>query len=459
MLRSATAREEKSVATAIVDSDPATREQVREALEDLGANVTVCVDAAPSRGDASLVVIDLDRVGVESIPRLLLLHASARIICVSASAAVPPVVEAMRGGAFDYLVRPLSTIMLREALKRALRDPRSRSQSAQVSLPMVGDSPPMHALAAQIRRVQQSDVVVSLVGETGTGKELVARAIHEGGARSGRPFVAINCASIPQQLQESELFGHERGSFTGAVRLHRGCFEQANNGTLFLDEVAEMSLATQASLLRALQEHRIRRLGGTVDVPVDIRVICATHRDLAAEVQAGRFRKDLYFRLVVYPIRLAPLRERTGDILTLVAYFLEKFGKGGVAGYTICDDALRALSKYDWPGNVRELENVAHRILLSSDGETIQLEHLPQEIQALVHSPSPQPSAPPPAPSDSSVVPFRELERTAILQALETTRGSIDEAARLLGVSRATLYRRLARFKPRNATAIPSTGG
>ena len=443
---------------AIIDAASSIRAQLSQVAGEVAPGSEV-VDGAAGCGDLSVVFVDIDRAGVESIARLALLHPGARIVCLSKGGDLRSVVLAIRAGAFDYLVQPLDPGRLREVLGNALRGARPRSAAGPLTTSMVGDSPPMKALAAQIRRVQQSDVVVSLYGETGTGKELVARAIHDGGPRRAGPFVAINCASIPQQLQESELFGHERGSFTGAVRLHRGCFEQANQGTLFLDEIAEMSLGTQASLLRTLEEHRIRRLGGTVDVPVDIRIICATHRNLAEEVQAGRFRKDLYFRLVVYPIQLAPLRDRAGDILVLVAHFLEKFGGRTINGRSLCDAALQALSRYSWPGNVRELENVARRILLASDGdEVIGVEHLPQEIQVLVQETVAPAQAPRPE-EDTAVVPFREMERRAILRALDATQGNIDQAARMLGMSRATLYRRLARLNASRVQAAERDEG
>ena len=410
--------------------------------DELRGLVLTCLDEAAAEVEVpALVFVDIEAAGEGAIPRLALLNPRARIIAFGSRAEVGAVVQAIRSGAFDFLVAPPEPGRLREAIVAAGREVRPPATEATVPPSLVGDSLPMRALAAQIRRVQQNDVVVSLRGETGTGKELVARAIHDGGPRQKGPFVAINCAAIPRQLHESELFGHERGSFTGAVRLHRGCFEQANGGTLFLDEVAEMSPSTQASLLRALEERRIRRVGGTVDVPVDIRVICATHRDLVDEVRAGRFRQDLYFRIVVYPIELAPLRDRAADIGPLMRHFFEKFG-GSARRHRLNRHALDALTRYPWPGNVRELENVARRILIASDGlETIGLEHLPHELQA--HSP---PEGGAPAAEDGApVLPFRELERRAISRALAETSGNIDEAARLLGMSRATLYRRLAR--------------
>jgi DNA-binding NtrC family response regulator len=249
---------------------------------------------------------------------------------------------------------------------------------------IVGKSPPMRELAQQVQRVLESDVAVCVFGESGTGKELVARAIHTGSVRRRGPFVAINCAGIPESLQESELFGHERGAFTGATQMRRGCFEQANGGTLLLDELGEMSMQTQASLLRTIQEKTIRRVGGTGEIPIDVRIVCATHRDLRAEVEAGRFREDLYFRLVVYPIHLPPLRDRVEDIPTLVGHFLRSLSKDvGRDVQSISAEALEALGRHLWPGNVRELQNVVHRSLLACRGDEITLSDLPPDIREL----------------------------------------------------------------------------
>jgi DNA-binding NtrC family response regulator len=312
---------------------------------------------------------------------------------------------------------------------------------------IVGKSPAMRELAGQVKRVLESDVAVCVFGESGTGKELVARAIHGGGPRRRGPFVAINCAGIPESLQESELFGHERGAFSGATQMRRGCFELANGGTLLLDELGEMSLPTQASLLRTIQEKTIRRVGGSSEIPIDVRIVCATHRDLRAEVEAGRFREDLYFRLVVYPIFLPALRDRSEDIPQLVGHFLRNLTSDvGRQVQRISPEALEALARHRWPGNVRELQNVVHRSLLACRGDEITLSDLPPDIREL--------GLPalglPPVPGDirpsgeTDILPLRELERRAIQRALRFTQGSVGKAAKLLGIGRATLYRRIA---------------
>jgi DNA-binding NtrC family response regulator len=320
---------------------------------------------------------------------------------------------------------------------------------------LVGSSAPMCDVARQIRRAAGSDIPVCISGESGTGKELVARAIHEGSSRRRGPFVAVNCAAIPDSLHEAELFGHERGAFTGAVQTHKGRFEQANGGTLFLDELGEMSPSTQASLLRTLQEKTIRRVGGTVEIPIDFRIVCATHRNLKKEVAERRFREDLYFRLFVYPIDLVPLRERADDIPALVEHFLERLGG---ASASVSPEAMVALRQYTFPGNVRELQNIVHRSLVSTDGARIELSDLPREVRRLsMISDLRKPSIPVPPAREPGLLSLRELESRAIRGALEASGGSVGKAAKMLGIGRATLYRRLAEeAQPRDAAARPA---
>lgn len=350
---------------------------------------------------------------------------------------------------YDVLSTPLAGATFLASLRRA-REKWSLGQELQrlrsdldgrhrVSA-WSAQSPGMREVMRQVDRVLTSDITVAIFGESGTGKEMVARAIHHGGRRASGAFVAINCAALPEALHEPELFGHERGAFRGAPGVHRGRFEQADGGTLFLDEVGELSALTQASLLRALQERSVRRMGGVEEIPVDVRVVCTSQKDLEAEVRAGRFREDLYFRLVVYTLRLPPLRERGDDLPALIYQTLEKHSADvGRRVEAVAPEALRALTSYSWPGNVRELENVLHRAMLSTDGNRIELEHLPHDIQDRNLEVG--------EPDGGEVVPMRELERRAIQKALRATGGSVEKAAKLLGMGRATLYRRLAKYE------------
>lgn len=446
---------------ALVDDDAFTRRLMRGWLEASGWSVlefasgTSLLEEMPD--DVSAVCLDLelgDIAGLHVLQHLRTHDPDLPVLVVTAERELETAVECMRAGAYDYLAKPLDRPKLTESIARALSRYEAavaiRSQRASTEPSFVGRSASMQSLWQQIERVLESDVTVCVFGESGTGKELVAQAIHARGRRRRGPFVAINCASIPAALQESELFGHERGAFTGAVGAHRGRFEQASGGTLFLDELGEMSASTQAALLRALQERKIRRVGGTTEVPIDVRVVCATHRDLAAEVKAGRFREDLYFRLVVYPLQVPPLRERLDDIPLLIGHFSQLLkADAGREIHRVSADALDALTHHHWPGNVRELQNVVHRAMLACDGDQIELSHLPLELRAAsLPSIAARPQAATPAQDlrreGEPVLSLVELERRAIMQALEASGGNVGKAAKLLGLGRATLYRRLA---------------
>jgi DNA-binding NtrC family response regulator len=453
---------------AVVDDDPFLRRVARGWFERQGHRVVEAASGAEALerlgDDVSLVCLDLglgDVSGLDVLSHLRARGFAAPILVMTAESAVATAVEAMRRGAHDYVVKPIDPERLMQIADRALehraltervRKLQQQVERHETTHELIGDSDAMRGLLDTLDRVRGSDVSVCVRGESGSGKELVARAIHRRSRRSGGSFVAINCAAIPASLQESELFGHERGAFTGATAQHRGRFEQAHRGTLFLDEIGEMSPATQAALLRTLQERSIRRVGGTQEVPVDVRIVCATHRDLAEEVRAGRFREDLYFRLVVFAIDVPPLRARADDIPQLVTHFLRRLRDDvGRSIDRVHADALAALMRYRWPGNVRELQNVVHRAMLACDGDEIGLSHLDPTIRAgvLPVLPARTPSnAPPGAESaprsdPNEVVPLRELERRAIVHALSVTKGSVERAARLLGMGRATLYRRL----------------
>ncbi|MCU0658591.1 MAG: sigma-54 dependent transcriptional regulator [Polyangiaceae bacterium] len=403
--------------------------------------------------ETAVVCLDL---GLEDMPGLhVLQHLHTRrhdvpVIVVTAQQSLGTAIELMRAGAYNYLTKPVDAGMLRRAVAEALE---RHLQILQVSPvhqeehDVIGRAPSLMAVLRQVERLGDSSATVSITGESGTGKELLAQAIHRAGKRRGGPFVAVNCGAIPATLLEAELFGFEKGSFTGATGTGRGCFERAHGGTLFLDEVAEMPLPAQVSLLRALQERKIRRIGGHQEIPVDVRIVCATNRDLQAEVKAGRFREDLYFRLVVFPVRVPPLRERLEDIPLLVGHFLAQLQED-VGGdlLRISEEALQALQRHAWPGNIRELKNVVHRAMLVCDGPEIGLRHLPAEIQEHLLPEVPL-STPRPASvgaiESEPVLPLRELEHRALRLALKKTNGNISQAAKLLQIGRATLYRRI----------------
>jgi DNA-binding NtrC family response regulator len=455
---------------AVVDDDPVARKIMCRWLEQEGYR-TVEHDSGRTAiaydGEVrSAVCLDLslgDIPGLKVLKHLKAADSAISIIVVTADRELNTAIAAMQAGAYDYVAKPIDRDRLVHAVRRGI-ERRALAETVQrlehalgeraVLGTIIGRSRGMKELASQIRRVLDSEIAVCILGESGTGKELVARAIHASGKRTGS-FVAINCAAIPQSLQESELFGHERGSFTGATKAYRGSFEQADGGTLFLDEVGEMSASTQAALLRTLQEKKVRRLGGKVEIPVDVRIIAATNRNLRKEVEAGRFREDLYFRLVAYPIEIPPLRDRPDDIPLLVGHFVRGLREDtGRDVSRITPEALDALARYGWPGNVRELRNVIHRSLLACRGDEISLSDLPAEVRQVS-----LPSLPP--PPDSSLPPFsapplrslwtdeefptlQEVEKRAIERAIKATHGNVGKAAKLLGIGRATLYRRMA---------------
>jgi len=406
-----------------------------------------------------VVCVDLNLEDMDGVALIEQLHArdpELPTVVISSNRDIKVAVSAMRAGAYDYLTKPLDRNQLVHSVNRAaerrslisqMRALESELSQQRVMREVVGESTPMVEVGRHVARVANSELTVCIFGESGTGKELVARAIHDAGPRANGPFVALNCAAIPPTLQESELFGHERGAFTGAVQRRRGCFEEAQHGTLFLDEIGDMAPSAQASVLRTLQERTIRRVGGTDEVRVDVRIVCATHRELSDLVDAGNFRQDLYYRLLVYPIRLPPLRQRRTDIALLVRHFLRKHVDTGELP-RVDAAVLEHLSEYSWPGNVRELENVVRRLLLSCAGNAIKVADLPPQLRGDV-----------PAATDGDVAssaqsgglfhgdevtPLAELELMAVRHALRVTQGNVTKAAKLLGIGRATLYRRMS---------------
>jgi two-component system response regulator HydG len=369
------------------------------------------------------------------------------VILVVASASVSSVVAAIQAGAFDCLLRPFKPADLAAVLHRALEYTRVSEAIARAETPaeiprmlkgVVGTSPEMRQVFAIVRKVAHSGSTVLITGESGTGKEVVARSIHFLGPRGEHPFESVNVAAIPNGLLEAELFGHEKGAFTGADRARRGLFERASGGTLFLDEIGDLSLSLQSKLLRVLQDRKVRPLGSERSVEMDTRIIAATHRDLEEEVASGRFREDLYYRLNVIPIHIPPLREHPEDIRPLVEAFIRKHADR--PGRRISDDAIEQLRHHHWKGNIRELENTMERALALAEGDEIGVSDL-----QLLHS-EPRSSE---VAADSLLpaallqqVPLRELEDRYIREILRLSGGNKIEAARVLGIDRRTLYRR-----------------
>ena len=333
-----------------------------------------------------------------------------------------------------------------ERMTVEVRRLRSELESTYSFEEMVGTSGEMQQMQALMRRAAGSDITVLVRGESGTGKELVARLLHFNGPRRSAPFVAVNCAAVSESLMESELFGHERGAFTGAASRRLGCFERANGGTILLDEIGDMSPAMQAKLLRVLQEREIQRVGGTAAIPVDVRVIAATNTDLEAAMDTGAFRKDLYFRVAAFLIEVPPLRERRGDIQHLAQYFLARHArKAGRSIRALSTPALQRLEQHDWPGNVRELDSAIGRAVLLETTQVLQESSLPPQLfsaQAPHHAPA---AAGMPATRD--VVPLAEVERRALVHALEVSAHNVSRAARALGINRATLHRKLRKYE------------
>jgi two-component system response regulator AtoC len=367
-------------------------------------------------------------------------HPRTRVILMTAFGSLENAIAALREGAADYLTKPFKMAEVTVAVRRALDEARLREENTRLREEvgeryrlerMLGTSAAMKDVLEQVAEVAGSMATVLLLGESGTGKELVARAIHWNGPRAGGPFVPVNCAAIPDTLLESELFGHEKGAFTGATQRRRGLVAEADTGTLFLDEIAEMPLGLQAKLLRVLQDRTVRPVGGRDEVVVDVRVICATNRDLQDLVRAGKFREDLYYRLAVIPIRLPSLRERPEDIPLLAAHFLERaaatLGKR-IEGFD--EEAMGWLTQHRWPGNVRELENVVERAVTLARGSRIGLGDLKIEFASGM------------APSTGPRPTLAELEREYIRRVLQETKGDKRAAARILGVSIRTLQRR-----------------
>jgi DNA-binding NtrC family response regulator len=403
-----------------------------------------------------------DLSGIALLEEILRAQPGACVVLMTAHGTIDSAVEAMRKGAFDYLTKPLDREVLLLAVSRAIERTRLVSENRRLREELrgrfrvenlVGAHGSMQEVFRVVHKVARSSSTVLIYGESGTGKELVARAIHVTSDRRDRPFLPVNVGALPETILEAELFGYEKGAFTGADARKIGLFEQASGSTLFLDEVGELKRDLQVKLLRVLQEREIIRVGGTEPVPVDVRVVAATNRDLEREVREGRFREDLFYRLNVIPIALPPLRERRTDIPLLVEHFLAKHGEPGRAR-RIAPEALEALVAYAWPGNVRELESVVERTLLLAEGEVIRLEDLPATVRMRGRAGG----GGIPVEIPDGGLDLDDLERTLILRALEKSGGNVTRAARLLGLTRRTLQYRLEKIQgaPEGAAGAPN---
>jgi DNA-binding NtrC family response regulator len=452
----------------VVDDERLQRDILQTILESEGYETSAAANGrqalqAAAAGPFDVVLTDLkmpDLNGLQLLAELQQAHPGLDVVFMTAHGTIDSAVEAMRRGAFDYLTKPLEKdellVVLRRAMERRhlVRENRLLQEQLRDRFRLdniVGAHGSMQDVFRVVHKVAPASSTVLIYGESGTGKELVARALHQLSGRRTHPFYAVNVAALPESILEAELFGHEKGAFTGAEARKVGLFEQASGSTLFLDEVGDLKLDLQVKLLRALQEREILRVGGTARVPIDVRIVAATNQDLERAVREGRFRRDLFYRLNVIPILLPPLRERRTDIPALADHFLARYSEGRKKGFS--PEAMRALVAYDWPGNVRELESVVERAVLLGDEALIVQADLPLAVRAGI--------AAPPAVTDLDIpdggIDLEKLEAALIQKALEKAGGNVTRAARLLGLSRRTLQYRLGRLEdaPSGAGAAP----
>jgi DNA-binding NtrC family response regulator len=464
-------REAKKGRILVVDDEVNARTALAELLRDEGFDVETAADAFKALGKIadfapSVVLTDLKMPGLDGIELVKRIRAQpdpAAVVVMTAFGAVQSAVDAMRAGAVEYLTKPLNFDELLLVVERVLEHERVQAEAKQLRARLddryarhniIGSSPSMKWVFEVVDQVAPTRATVLITGESGTGKELVAAAIHQRSPRAKGPFVKVHCAALAESLLESELFGHEKGSFTGAVARREGRFSLADGGTLFLDEIGEVSPAIQVKLLRFLQEHEFERVGGDRPIQVDVRIIAATNRDLVQMVKDGKFREDLYYRLNVVSLEMPPLRDRRTDIPALAQFFFERFVKETgkpLEGFTT--EALERLVAHDWPGNVRELENAVERAVVMAQGSKIEARHLPSTVV---------PNAGIDPGSSKLQVPgasLAEIERHAILATLEATGGSTSKAAEILGISVRKIQYKLHEYQsaPKSAVAAVET--
>ena len=443
----------------IVDDDTDLCAMLAQALESQGYDADITANPADAgrlvrERDYSTVLIDIELgqgvSGIDLCAEIVVCRPDLPVVIVTGHDDLDNVVRAIRAGAFEFLRKPVTLVSLEDVIGRAIRAKRRRqtlriedgSEAERRPPGIIGESPAMMQLYSDIARVSRADTTVVINGATGTGKELVARAIHELSDRASKPFVALNCAAMTPTLLESELFGHAKGAFTDAKHRRDGLFVAADGGTLFLDEIGEMELDMQAKLLRVLQNRRVRAVGETTEVPVDVRLVAATNRDLEAAVKAGTFREDVYYRIHVVALEVPPLRERGRDVLLIAQHLLKR--TIGDREVEITPEAEKKLLEYNWPGNVRELENVITRASALMTDDMIEVEHLPPQIRNFI------PESTVAAGFDGAALPtLDEVEQRYISHVLEVVNGNKTSASKILGMNRRTLYRKLASFAER----------
>ncbi|MGE5409661.1 MAG: sigma-54-dependent transcriptional regulator, partial [Clostridiales bacterium] len=421
---------------------------------DKGEDVLRRLSAGPD-----IVLLDImlpDINGIEILKKIKQFDENIPVIMLSAQGSVEVAIEAIRQGAFDYFPKPIDTQRLEPAIKNAIKnydlhkELRLMKENAKKEYSfdnIISADKKMQDVFKLVTKVLDNDITVLIHGESGTGKELIARAIHYNGIRKEKPFVIVNCASIPRELLESELFGHEKGAFTGAYQRKIGKFELAKDGTIFLDEIGDLQMSLQAKILRVIQQKELERVGGAETIKTDVRIISATNVDLKIAVEKKEFREDLFYRLNSFPITLPPLRERRSDILVLVDHFVEVFNNKlnkNIKGFT--KRALKLIYEYDWPGNIRELENTIERCIILSESNMIDIEDLPTHIKMTAGNHSISLNGPI-FSDDSQIIPFDKLKEEAIRHALKVTNGNIVEASKKLQIGRATFYRFLEKYK------------